>query len=388
MKLIANIKGSVKNIISNKLRSILTMLGLIIGISSVIILVGISEGSNKRVNEKVKDLGTDLLSLNIYSKENSIKYEDLIEYANINNIKNIIPYKSIMKSVNINRENMQIANIVATNENYIDIQNLKIKSGRTLSIIDIENNNKVCILGNNIASSLFELNNPIGQCIKIDGYNFTIIGILEQQGEILGNNADNLVLIPITSAKYLGEDINIKDMYIQVENEEKIEETKNIITDYVRKTVQISTEEFSIASQDSMIEAMNDIDNTLSMLLIGVASISLLVGGIGVMNVMLVSVTERTKEIGIRKALGAKKIDILIQFLIESLVLCVLGGILGIILGIVIGLLTINLGFSFFISRSIIFIAFIVSTIIGLIFGIFPAYRASCLRPIDALRNE
>lgn len=270
----------------------------------------------------------------------------------------------------------------------MDITNINVSSGRKLSAIDIENSTKVCILGNDVASTLFENENPIGENIKLNGDNYTVIGVLTEQGSSMGNNVDSNIIIPITTAKFFGESTDIQNAYIKVQDEEKIDNTVNIIENYIREELQISSDYYSVSTQNSMIDAMEDINNTLSLLLGGIASISLIVGGIGVMNVMLISVTERTKEIGIRKSLGAKKIDILIQFLIEALVLSILGGIIGILCGLGIGSLIENFGYSFASTNSIILISFISSAVIGIIFGIFPAYRAACLKPIDALRTE
>ena len=204
----------------------------------------------------------------------------------------------------------------------------------------------------------------------------------------MGIDVDEMLIIPLTTAKYLGTDTSIDSLYIKVSDENYIDDTISIIENYIENTLGITTDYFSVSSQDSTLETMEDVTNTLSLMLAGIASISLIVGGIGVMNVMLVSVTERTKEIGIRKALGAKRIDILIQFLIEALVLCLLGGILGVALGLGIGELLENMGYSFSPDFTITLIAFGSSALIGLVFGLFPANKASKLNPIDALHTE
>lgn len=204
----------------------------------------------------------------------------------------------------------------------------------------------------------------------------------------MGSNVDDMIIIPFTTAKYLGSDTTINSLYIKVSDENKIDDATTLIESYIEYSLGITTDDFSVASQDSMLDAMDDIDNTLSLMLGGIASISLVVGGIGVMNVMLVSVTERTKEIGIRKALGAKRIDILMQFLIEALVLCLLGGVIGVIFGLGIGTVLDKMGYAFSPDISIVVIAFLSSAIIGLAFGIFPANKASKLNPIDALHTD
>lgn len=280
------------------------------------------------------------------------------------------------------------ANIIATTNGYMDITNLTISSGRVISKIDLENNSKVCLLGNDMAETLFNLSNPVGQSIKIDGDNYTVIGVLTAVGSSMGSNVDDMIIIPFTTAKYLGSDTSINDLYIKISDENKADSTETLIEEYIESNLGITTDYFSVLSQDSMLDTIDNINNTLSLLLGGIASISLIVGGIGVMNVMLVSVTERTKEIGIRKALGAKRIDILMQFFIEALVLCILGGLVGIAVGLAGGTILGKMGYTFIPSIGIVSVAFLSSVLIGTIFGIFPANKASKLNPIDALHTQ
>lgn len=306
----------------------------------------------------------------------------------IDNVKSVAPYKTVSSTVSRGSTTSQKASIIATTNSYMDIINLTISSGRLLSSIDLDNNSKVCLLGNDIAQTLFNLSNPVGQSIKIDCDNYTVIGILTQQGSSMGSNIDETIIIPFTTAKYLGSDTTINNLYIKVSDENKIEYTANLIERYISKTLGISTEYFSVSSQDSMLDTMESVTDTMSMMLAGIAGISLIVGGIGVMNVMLVSVTERTKEIGIRKALGAKRMDILVQFLIEALVLCLLGGVVGVITGLGIGEVLNGMGYNFIPNGSITLLSFLSSAVIGIVFGIFPASKASKLNPIDALHTE
>ena len=388
MKIINIIKMAFKNIKSNKLRSGLTMLGLIIGIASVIVLVGIGTGATSSVTDSVKNLGTDILTLTISSSDVSYEYNQVDELLDIMNVEKVAPYKNISATASRGTKTSSRASILATNDNYLEITNTDLANGRRISLIDIENSSKVCILGSEIAESLFDLTDPIGQTVKLDGDKYTVIGILTEQGTSMGNNVDDMILIPLTTAVYFDEDTSISNIYIKVADENNIEMTSNLIGNYLREKLLISSDYYSVSSQSSMLDTMDDVTDTLTLLLGGIASISLIVGGIGVMNVMLVSVTERTKEIGIRKSLGAKKQDILIQFLIEALVLSLLGGLIGVIFGMTIGIIVENFGLTFTASSSIIVIAFLSSASIGMIFGIFPAYRASCLKPIDALRTE
>ena len=391
-KAVSIFKEALKNIISNKLRSCLTMLGLIIGIMSVILLVGIGTGATSNVTSAVQSLGTGTLTVSIDSEsETSFEYEQMDELKKMNNIEMVAPYKNVSGTVSKGTTTSRGAKILATIPEYTSVMNLKLEAGRLLSSIDMDNMSKVCLLGNDLTDTLFEgtkLKDIVGQTISIEGDKYTVVGILTRTGSSMGNNIDSNIIIPFTTAKYLGSDTSINSLYVKVQNENQIDMTTRQIESYIERTLSITSDYYSVSSQDSMLDTMSDITSTLSLLLGGIASISLIVGGIGVMNVMLVSVTERTKEIGIRKALGAKRKDILIQFLVESLILCILGGTIGVLLGIGIGTIIQTFGFNFNAKSGIITISFIASSLIGLVFGIFPAYKASKLNPIDALRTE
>lgn len=388
MKILEIIKVAFKNILSNKLRSGLTMLGLIIGIASVIILVGIGNGATSQVQSQVQSLGTDILTVNITSTDSSLEYEQVDDMLDLSNVEAVAPYKTVSSTVSRGTTTSSKSSIIATNDSYLDVTNITLEKGRSISIVDIENKSKVCLIGHDIAQTLFSLTNPVGETIKINGDNYTVVGLLTEQGSSMGTDIDNTIIIPITTAKYLGSDLTISNLYVKVSNESYIDQTSTIIGNYIRSTLSISSSYYSVSSQDSMLSTMENINNTMSLLLGGIASISLIVGGIGVMNVMLVSVTERTKEIGIRKSLGARKSDILLQFLIESLVLSIIGGIIGVVLGLIIGNMANGLGYTFTTDIGTIILSFSSSAVIGLVFGIFPSYRAAKLNPIEALRTE
>ena len=390
-KFISIFKDAIKNIISNKLRSSLTALGLIIGITSVILLVGIGEGATSNVSSNVKSLGTGTLTVSITSEDNYLDYSQVDDIQGLSNVESVAPYKTISATVSKGTTTSNRARVLATTPDYLTVMNLGINAGRKISDIDIDNSSKVCLLGSSLASSLFENSKNkdiVGKTINLNGDRYTVVGILAKVGSTMGTNVDNMLIIPFTTAKYLKGDTTVSTLYVKVENENLIDRTTSIISSYLERTLNITSDDYTVSSQDSMRETAQTIKNTLSLLLGGIAGISLIVGGIGVMNVMLVSVTERTKEIGIRKALGAKRKDILVQFLIEALILCMLGGIIGVALGIIVGLILQTFGFNFEISSVIIAISFASSLFIGIVFGIFPAYKASKLNPIDALRSE
>ena len=325
------------------------------------------------------------------SSDATLEYSQLDDILQISNIDSVAPYKNVSGTVNRGTTTSKRASILATTPQYMSIMNLTISNGRLLSNIDLNNYSKICLIGSDLAETLFEgtkTKDIVGQSIKIEGDNYTVVGVLTSAGSTMGNNIDTTLIIPFTTAKYLKGDTSISSLYVKVTDENYIDRTTTLIQNYISNTLSISTDDFSVSSQNSMLDTMSNISNTLSLLLGGIAGISLIVGGIGVMNVMLVSVTERTKEIGIRKALGAKRIDILVQFLIESLMLCILGGTIGVGLGLGIGKILQTFGFNFTASSGVIIISFASSALIGLIFGIFPAYKASKLNPIDALRTE
>jgi len=379
---------ALKNIMANKMRSFLTMLGIVIGISSVICLVGIGNGATSSISDSVQSMGTNILTVNINSSDASLTSEQVDKLSGLSNISAVAPYKTVSATVSRDGSSSSRASVVATTNGYFEANDYSLSSGRYLSSIDNVNASKVCIIGAQLAEDLFSLTSPVGETIKINGDNFTVIGVMEKAGSSMGNNVDSMLLIPLQSAKYLGSDTTITSLYVKVEDETIVDATITQIEMWLRSTLQISSDYYSVTSQSSMLEALSTINNTLSLLLGGIASISLIVGGIGVMNVMLVSVSERTKEIGIRKSLGARKRDILVQFLVEALLLCILGGTIGIVFGLFLGVVCQNFGLSFTVTTNVILIAFGSSAGIGLIFGSFPSYRAAGLKPIDALHAE
>ncbi len=387
MKFARTIKMALNNIKSNKLRSALTMLGLIIGISSVIVLVGLGTGTTSDVTSQVSSLGADILTVRIDS-DTKLKLNGVDEMRGLAGVESVAPYTNVSATVSKDGTAAGSASVLGIDEKYLDMRNYSLSSGRGISFIDVTNKNKTCVIGSDISEDLLGYSDPIGKTIRIAGDNYTVVGLLQAQGSSMGTNTDSTVLIPITTAKSVSGSSDISSLYIKAASEDSVEFAKLSAENYLKTSLDASSDDINVSTQQSMLETMESIQLTLALFIGGIAGISLIVGGIGVMNVMLVSVTERTKEIGIRKSLGATRGNILFQFLIEALVLSLLGGITGILAGMGIGNSAELFGFTFTNSINIVLISFGVAVMVGLIFGIFPAYRASRLNPIDALRQD
>lgn len=379
-------KEAASNVARNKLRTALTMLGLIIGISSVIILVGMSDGSNREVSERMKALGGDVISAFLY--DSSISFDDLNELRALPGVGSAAPSKYVEATVSASDQQSKKAMVEGADEHYLKTRNLELSSGRNLSSVDRANRSKVCLLGADVARELFNTTDAVGRVIKLSGDEFTVVGVVESKGESMGLNTGGLVIIPLQTAYGLGVDSKIDSFYVRATDENEVQLAKASISGYLENEKQIPASRFSVNTQDEMLNASGSIDETMTLLLGGIASISLIVAGIGVMNVMLVSVTERIREIGIKKALGARRSDIMLQFLIEALLISLFGGVLGIALGVFACYAATLSGIACVVSPTMVGVAVGASTIIGLVFGIFPAYRASMLNPIDALRQE
>lgn len=382
------IKLAWKNITSNGLRSALTILGLVIGVASVIILVGIGNGAAYSVRSQVASLGTDIITVDISDSDSALTYDATAELTEIDGVSEVSPYQMLSATLSSGGNSSARASVVGTGAAFTDMMGYDIKYGRALSRIDIDNCSKVVIVGSDVAEEFWGMIDPCGDTIRIDGDSYTVIGVLDSVGSSMGNNIDEAAVIPITTAKYLGVSTSISDIYVRADSGADAGTTAENIEEYLTGTLGISEDDVSVTTQAMMLEAMEDINNTLSLLLGGIAGISLLVGGIGVMNVMLVSVTERTREIGIRKSLGAKKKDILFQFLMESMVLSIFGGLIGIIVGFAGGEAATLFGASFAPGMGMVILSVAVSIAVGLVFGIFPSYRAAGLKPVEALRYE
>lgn len=394
MDILQTLKMAFRSILDNKLRSILTMLGIIIGVTSVIALVALGQGATSQVTDQIASMGSNLLTVNIMGRgqNSTLDYDVAMEFSKSPNISGVAPIISESATVEHGNKNEEDVQIQGTNQDLLSVRNYSTSSGRFFAATDVSMRRKVAVLGSEIAENLFGFVDPIGQEVKIKGNTFKVIGILESSSSMTGST-DEQVFIPITVAERIFQSRGVRTIYIQAASKDAVTPATNEISSKLDKTFRVSSEEdnfaYRIFDQSEMLDTINETTQTMTMMLGGIAAISLLVGGIGIMNIMLVSVTERTREIGIRKALGAKKRDVLSQFLIESLVISSTGGLIGIAMGYLVSFglgKLMNMGVK--VTYSVVAISFGFSLLVGIFFGMYPANKASNLKPIDALRYE
>lgn len=392
MKVFEMLKMSIRSLKQNKMRSFLTMLGVIIGVASVIILVAIAQGSTKKAIDSIKSLGSNMIRIDIYGRKSNRavtleELNDISEEADgkISKIAPIVQANFIVKYANRNLE----VPIEGTSPEYEEIRSFHVQWGRFISDLDVSDHNKVALIGVDTASELFGDFDPVGQEIKINGIPFEVIGMLEKKGSSMLGSNDNKIILPYTVAQRLVKNSVINNYMLQAYDADSVQYVVDLINTFLT-TKYKDPKTFKVFNQAEMLQMQSENTEFLTKMLGGIAAISLIVGGIGIMNIMLVSVTERTKEIGIRKALGARRKNILSQFLVEAAAISGLGGLLGVILGLggISSLSKFSPGLPTQASLQIVLIAFSFSLIVGVVFGLYPANQASKLNPIDALRSE
>ena len=395
---------AIKEIRRNILRSILTILGIVIGVASVIAMVMIGDGTTANVTANIEKLGSNMLNVRVGQEkrgaprdDNSakpFKIEDITAIKNeVSNLKGVTAENSGMANVVFgNKSNSSL--IVGTTNDYFIIKDWEVEQGRIFEEGELSSGKSVCILGTTVVKNLFGDENPIGATIRIKNFPCSVIGVLASKGaSSFGRDQDEVVITPLKMyQRKIQGNLDVSSIIVSVMEEKYIEDAKAQIISLMqdRRAVKVGeADNFHIRDMKDILNTMTSTTKMLTYLLGSIAAISLLVGGIGIMNIMLVSVTERTREIGIRLAIGAMQSEVLLQFLIEAIVLSTWGGIIGIFLGLGVGYGVVQIfELPYIINTQIILISFIFSTLIGVVFGYFPARKAARLNPIDALRYE
>jgi putative ABC transport system permease protein len=391
--MLQSFKLAIKSIWSNKMRSFLTMLGIIIGVASVIILVSIVNAYMSYMTESFASLGTNQITVNMINlPSRSVSVDEMYEFydEHTEEFDHMSPTVSVSGAVKHGNDSMTATSIIGVSEDYLGIKNWELEYGRNIQYADITARHKVCVIGAYVANELYgSAEKAYGETIKVNGYAFTIVGIAEQQEDDMDEGgSDDFVWMPYSCAVKMARNANINNYTFTITNLTSASDYKTLIEDYLYEKFK-NDDLYTVTAMSEMLDSLNSMIAMVSAGLGGIAGISLLVAGVGVMNIMLVSVTERTREIGIRKALGAKRSVILQQFVIEAAVTSTIGGIIGIILGsIATSAVGAMAGLSATPTPSAVIVSFSVSLAIGLLFGYMPASRAAKLNPIDALRSE
>jgi len=388
--IVQSFKMAMKAILSNKARSMLTMLGIIIGVLAVTVLVSLVSSTTDEVTGQIEDLGSNMLVVNVTSdRYTPLKLKDVETLKEIDTVYQVSPSLTGKATAKF-ASNTFDATVEGTTSSARDIRKWNVDDGRFLMIPDIENNTPVAVIGVNVADELFsDRSQAVGKQILVDGIRCRVIGMLEEQGSSVFGSDDDKIIVPYTLAQRMYPSNGIRTIYISATGSETVDAAEDSVNTFLMKWFRNDDDAFSVLNQSSILDMMSTVMGLMTALLGGIAAISLVVGGIGIMNIMLVSVTERTREIGIRKAIGASRGNILTQFLIEALMIGAVGGVIGLGLSyIVLNILSGIMNMAINISAGVITLSLGFSVGVGLIFGIYPANKASRLHPIEALRYE
>ncbi len=381
---------ALKSLSTGKVRALLTMLGIIIGVAAVIIIVSLGQGMQNMMNDAISGMGTDLLTVNVMGRGSSrqVDEDDFYQLAEENSeiIRGVSPTATMSAALKYETTDLT-STLTGVNEQYLDIKNLKVERGRGILYVDCFSRTNVCVVGSYLAREVLG-ENAIGQQININGFHYEVVGVLEEQADSTEGSTDDMILVPYTCATKISGGRMMTAYTVAARTADDADQVEDALDLMLYRVFQ-DEDAYSIMNMASLMSTINDMVDTMVLFLAAIAAISLLVGGIGIMNIMLVSVTERTREIGIRKSVGAKERDILSQFVIEAGTTSGVGGVLGIILGVVCSTVIGNLvGLSAAATFDAIAIAFGVSVFIGILFGFLPARKAAKLNPIDALRYD
>lgn len=388
-------KMALKAIAGNKMRSFLTILGVVIGVVAIVVLVSIGQGANSSVVSSIEGMGTNLINVSIRARRtNPVTMAGLNGLAEDENIAHVAPIANVSGTVKAGVTTYDDGSIQGTTPGYEEIRDWTVAEGRFLKQPDIDNRSFVAVIGAEAAAEMYGTTHVVGETFSINGYTMTVVGVLAENGSSASGSNDNQILIPFSLAERIFSQRGISTFYVSAVSSDAVDKAQQAVESYLENafegynTSSYGTQ-YSVYNQSEMLSTLSETTSTLTLMLGGIAGISLLVGGIGIMNIMLVSVSERTREIGIRKAIGAARSNILMQFLIESLVVSLMGGLLGLLISIgAVRALGSLLDMTLDIPTAVAWMAIGFSVFIGVVFGMYPANKASKLRPIEALHYE